>query len=82
MPILKPIVELQIEALMNSLQSGDPTKKDPETTKREFISGLADIIINTIKSADVTIPPGLVIVAGSALSQTNPAPIFIPNSLS
>lgn len=82
MPLIKVNIETKIEALINSLQSGDPTKKDPAATKKEFISGLADIIIDTIKTADITIATGLVQTQGSPAAQANIAPIIVLGGLS
>lgn len=48
----------------------------------KFADKLADIIINAIKTADLTIPPQAIVVAGSATTQTNAAPIKVPTALS
>ena len=49
---------------------------------KEFSNELEDIIFNAIKKATITLPPGTVIVAGSATTQTNAQPIVANGSIS
>ena len=59
---------------------------DEETSasmiRNQFADALADVIIDAITSATLTIPPRTIITAGSAATQTQSAPGVVNNSLS
>lgn len=55
---------------------------NPNTSVKEFSKELEKIIFNAIKQATITLPPGTVIVAGSATTQTNAQPITASKVLS
>lgn len=52
MPIVEATIKQQIEQLVES-----SSEKDPEIAKQEFYNGLATIIANSIRSAQVN--PGI-----------------------
>lgn len=52
-----------------------------QAARDNFANELADRIDAYIKSATITIPSGAVIVMGTAVTQNNPAPIIINNSI-
>lgn len=72
MPLVQPTLKAQIKQIMTDAKA---KTDNPEAAFDAFADALATQIIDTIKSATITIPSGLVIVAGSAVTQTNPAPI-------
>jgi hypothetical protein len=76
MAILQDNIEVQIEALLASTAG-----LKLEESKNKFKTDLAKIIVDAIKSATITIQPGIVVVAGSPSTQTNAAPILIENSI-
>ena len=82
MPIVESVIQSQISALVDQLQTGNPTEKSPSVTRDEFVQGLTNIIVNAIRSADVTIPIGFVSTGASPSVIPNPAPIVIPTALS
>jgi len=55
MPIVNAVIKAEIDSLVSSLTSGDPTEKSIEATKSEFSQGLANVIENAIKSATVNV---------------------------
>jgi len=69
MAVIKQTIKTQIRAIIEEMNSGDVTKKDPEVLLDQFCDKLADVIRDAILSADVQagIP---VSTAGSATSQT------------
>ena len=70
MPIIKQAIKAEILALLNS--TADLKLED---AKDQFSDKLAGAIENALKSAIVVIAPGAIITAGSAVTQTNAAPV-------
>ncbi len=70
-----------IAARIDSLLKTTATQ-DQATSAQNFKDGLAKIIVDAIKSAQVTLPTGSVVVVGSAVTQQNPAAIIVPSALS
>lgn len=52
-----------------------------EQAKAQFKQQLTQIIVDAIKSATVTIQPGLIITVGSPTTQSNPSPVIIQNGI-
>lgn len=72
MPLVQPTLKAEIKAILIEAK-GKTT--NPEAALDAIADALATKIIDTIKSATITIPTGVVIVNGSAVTQTNLAPI-------
>lgn len=70
------LIEEQIGELIDST-----TTLELEESKAKFKKDLASIIVNAIKSAQLTIPSGAIITTGSALTQTNAAPVVVISGL-
>ena len=69
MAVIKQTIKTQIRAVIEEMNSGDVTKKDPEVLLDQFCDKLADVIRDAILSADVQI--GIpVSTAGTAAAQT------------
>ena len=81
MAIVEATISAAVSALADSLNTADPTQKDPLTTQKEWADGLATIIANAIKTATVTIPPGSIITVGSPSTQTQSVPAIVLNAL-
>ncbi len=79
MSLVKATIKNDILTVLN--QSFDETT-NPTTLKNQFADKLADVIINAIQSATITIPSGTIITAGSATTQTQSTPAVINNGLS
>lgn len=60
----------------------DSTDLDVEEAKEQFKILLADIIINAIKSATITIPSGAINTVGSQSAQSNITPVVVNNGIS
>lgn len=76
MPLVKPVLELQILAAFQKMSNSET---DMATAQRELAKDLATAIDAYIKSATVIVPPGQVVAtAGSAVAQagatTAPSP--------
>lgn len=76
MALVKETIEIQIDALLTA--TADMKLKD---AKKEFREQLAQIIIDAIKSATITVQPGIIQVQGTAVAQANTIPIVIINSI-
>jgi len=74
------VVKTAIVAFLNS--SNSSTQESKDAAIENFAQELENIIYNAIKNAQLTIPPGLVVVSGSPTTQTNAAPIVVQNGLS
>ena len=72
MPIVKQNIETQIRAVLDTTEN-----LSTEQGRDQFISGIAGVIEAAIKSATITIPPGAILTAGNAFTQTNPAPVVV-----
>lgn len=72
MPLIQPTLKAEIKAILIDAK-GKTT--NPEAALDAIADALATKIIDTIKSATITIPIGVVVVTGSAVTQVNPAPI-------
>lgn len=69
MPTSKSAIKAEILSFIQTLNSGDVTKKTKAQVESEFADKLATVIQNAIRSA--TVQPGIpVTTAGSALAQT------------
>ena len=53
--------------------------KDQDTAIDNYCQNFEEIIYTAIKSITLTIPPGKIIVSGSATNQTNIKPIILNN---
>jgi len=82
MTLVKATIKTEITALIAELNTGDPTAKTALETNDAFADGLADIVINAIKAATVTIPPGTIVTVGSPTTQTQSVPGVVNNGLS
>lgn len=68
MPLVKQLLQLQIEQAFVKLSSG---KYDTAQAQKELAKDLATAIDSYIKSATITVPPGtLVVTAGTPAAQT------------
>lgn len=76
MALNEKTIELEVKTLTEKLIKID-TSKNPEQVKDEFAKGIKDIIVNALKSADVTIPSGVVSQGVSPSVVVNPAPIIL-----
>lgn len=56
MPIVKETIQAQINSLID-----DTKGLEQEKSQQAFASGLADIIVASLKSATVTIQPGILV---------------------
>lgn len=67
MAIQRAVIEREIRKLVD-----DNKSQDPDESLAYFSRGLARIIENAIKSAEITIPPGAIAVstAGTPAAQT------------
>jgi hypothetical protein len=72
MPLVQATLKNQIKAILVDAKA---RTTNPDAAFDYIADALATKIIDTIKSATITIPPGGVVVAGSAVTQTNAAPI-------
>lgn len=64
MALLKDTIKLEIQAISTSLNAGDPTEQTAVENEDAWADALADVIINAIKSASISVP-GLGLVAPS-----------------
>ena len=82
--VVKQNIKNELLSLIEDLNSGDVTKKNPKETIEKFAEGLATIIENGIKSAsvNVTIPPGLVSQGISPSVVLNITPLILKGNLS
>lgn len=71
MPVSQSTIKNQIVTLINQTKI-----LEQEQAAEAFANGLSAIISTAIISAQVTIPPGGVVVVGSPSTQTNPAPVL------
>jgi hypothetical protein len=74
--MVKSQIEAQIGLLLDSTAS-----LSLEEAKSEFKSQLAELIVDAIKSATITIPSGAINVVGSPSAQSNAVPVILNNSL-
>lgn len=77
MALVSATIEQQIDQLLTSTAG-----MELEQAKVQFRKQLTQIIIDAIKSATITVQPGVIQVAGSPSAQSNVAPIVISNSIS
>lgn len=71
MAIVQATIKAQIDVLI-----GQTKDLPPAESQDIFSEGLANIVVAALASAQVVIPSGVIIVTGSAVTQTNPAPVF------
>jgi hypothetical protein len=76
MALVQETIQLEIEAML--IATG---KLSLEQSKKKFAEDLAGLIIAAIKSATITVQPGIITVTGSPSAQANAAPILIENSI-
>lgn len=76
MALAKPTIETQIETLLTAVAGMELAQ-----ARVEFRKQLAQIIIDAIKSATITVKPGVIQVQGSPSAQANTAPIVISDSI-
>ena len=60
----------------------DGTDLSLEEAKTKFKNDLAEIIVNAIKSARITIPSNTIVTVGSQTTQQNISTIIIDNGIS
>ncbi len=60
------------------LQDKNSEVQDPEQALENFSEFLSSLIVDSIKSAQVNIPSGVISVVGNSGVSSNPAPITIP----
>lgn len=70
------LIGSQVEDLLNSTAG-----LELEAAKLEFKKQLTELIINAIKSATITIQPGIITVQGSPSAQSNISTIVIDSSI-
>jgi hypothetical protein len=79
MPLNKPQLQTNILSLLDN--SFAETENSTQA-RQNFANELGNLIDAYVKSATYTIPPGAIIVTGSAATQTNPNPIVLNNVIS
>lgn len=72
MPLVQPTLKAEIKAIFVAAKA---KTSNPDAALDAIADALATKIIDTIKSATITIPTGAVVVNGSAVTQSNLAPI-------
>lgn len=78
-----PLVKGKIKGLLvNFLESANSSKKsDTKKAVEAYAEEMESIIYEAIKDITITIPSGMVIVSGSAVTQTNLAPIVLTGTI-
>lgn len=68
------LIETSIAAEIYSFIKSNKGGEDFDVAIRVFSDGLAKVIVDTIKTATVTLAPGSIITVGSDTTQTNATP--------
>jgi hypothetical protein len=66
MPLVKPVIQAEINKLIN-----DTKGLEQEQAQAEFASKLADVIINALKSATVTVAVGIPVATSGGAGATS-----------
>lgn len=82
MALVKETIKAEILAMTSALNAGDTTEKTQAENEDDFADGLADVVINAIKSLTLTIPSATIITVGSAATQTQSVPGVVVNGIS
>ncbi len=69
-------------AMDQAMTSSENSGADSDAIRTQFAQSLSDAMEDFVKTASITINPGLIQVTGTAAAQSNPAPIVIANGLS
>lgn len=75
MPLVAKQLSNELKVFITQVNKMKQTDKDKAIDA--YCNKLESAIYTAIKSLTITIPPGMIIVAGSPTTQTNPAPIVL-----
>ena len=80
MPLTAKVLADDMKAFIT--QVNQMPVEDAATAIDKYCQKLEDVVYNAIKSLEITIPSGAIIVVGSQTTQTNPQPIILTGNIS
>lgn len=82
MPLLEATISIDVKIVYDNAESDSIAGDTPAMVKQASADDLATAIANAIKSLRITIPPGAIVVTGTAATQSNPNPIILDSVIS
>jgi hypothetical protein len=79
MPLVAKVLANDMKAFITQVNA--MPVQDAATAIDKYCQKLEEVVYNAIKSLEITIPSGGIVVVGSQTTQTNPQPIILTGNV-